>query len=336
MFSGNVQRAIRSGSGIQDYLNLLNKDGVEELFDDFDGDLLKDEWAETTGTGAASVAGGLCALATTASDAKGTGLIGDARWSADKGCMVEARFAVDQLDCKIEFGWVNAEGTAELGVVNDADAGTIQTATEVAVFVYDIHATAATLASWHTVGAKSAGVVRNLYGAQAASATNDATTTTYTVAGTPFAASALIGQRLWVPAYAAGTRREGQYSMLPVSNTTSVITGTTTVSGAKGAWEGGRQPPDNLGYGWGNIDLALGVPVAATYHTFTVKLQPSYVAAEVPEALFLIDGVLAARMPGAVTATTTALCPYIQVAARSATEAILSVDYIRAIQSRRA
>jgi len=308
---------IRSESGIQDVLNILNRDGVEELFDDFEGDLLKDEWLETTGTGAASVAGGLALLATTASDDKGTGLIGHVGWMAGKGCMVQSRFAIDTLNSKVEFGFVNAQGSAETGVINNPDTGSIQTATSVVGLYYDLHSVAATVSSWNAIGAAATAVRRSLYGAQAANAANDATATTYTAASTYFGViGSLIGQTITVPD--AATRYSSQ--MMVASNTTSVATGTWITP----------MPNDDQGYRWGNVPLALGVPVAAEYHTYTVKLEATL------EAFFYIDGVLAARIPAAVAAATTSLAPYIHVVDRAGAGATLSVDYLWALQSRRA
>ena len=318
-----VLNRIRSGSGLQDYLNLLNKDGVEEWFDDFEGDLIADEWAESTGTGGAGAcASSLLPLATTASDNKGAPIIGSAGWMAGKGAMIQARFAPSTVDCKIEFGFVDADPDNETGAVDDIDGEPPTwdtTPTDAILFVYDKD-DARTTDAWCGMSKTATTPQISFYGTGVANAANDAAATSYTVNDT-LVVNSLTGQPIFVPAYATGTDRSGQFEMLVTSNTANVCTG---------HWRNGLIPPDDLAYSYGNLPSTLGVPVAAEYHTYTIKLEPNL------DALFYVDGVFAGRITDAVTAATTSLCPWVEVVARAAAGLTLYVDYVWCVQSRRA
>jgi hypothetical protein len=333
-YTNQVANAIRSGSGIQDYLGLLNKDGVEEVFDDFHGDSVGHKFAEVTGTGTATYAASKAVLTTTAADHKTTGLMGNAGWTAGQGCVLETRFAVDRLVNKIFLGWVNAEGGGDEGVLNNSLTPSFRTATSVIGLGYDYDDTstlkgfaAYSACSTHYDGSTPAATRVSLVGYGAANGSNHAAATTYTVNGTPLLASQLIGQIITVPATASTTVPTRRFMVH--SNTTSVATG---------HWMGnGFKSPDDLSYRWGNGPITTGtptlnlaVPVAAEYHTYTVKLDPALVA------YFYIDGIEMCRLDAAVTASTTSLLPVIECTSRDGTASIMSVDYIRAVQSRRA
>jgi len=342
MYSIQVANSIRSGSGIQDILSVLNKDGVEELFDDFHGDSVGHKFFEVTGTGTATYAVSKAVLTTTAADRKTTGLMSNTGWTAGQDCMVQARFMVNRVDNKVFFGFANAEGGADEGVI--AAGGYLTpswlTATSVIGFGFaDVtDDTAALLPAWSALSACSDLVLTgtpaatrvSLGGYGAAHGSNHATATTYTVNGTPFSTNQLKDQILHVPGfmptYVAGADTRQRHMMIH-SNTTSVITG---------HWMGdGSIPEDDVSYSWGNgpqtsATLGLAIPVASEYHTFTVKLTPAL------EAHFLIDGREMCVLPNAVTATTTSLLPIIECTSSSATASIMYVDYILAEQSRRA
>ena len=318
-----VLNKIRSGSGLQEYLNLLNRDGVEEWFDDFEGDLIADEWAAGTGTGSiGTCASSLLPISTSAADNKGKGIIGSAGWMAGKGALIQARFAPSTVDCKIEFGFTDTDPANETGATNDVDGEPPTwdaTPTDAILFVFDKD-DARTTEGWCGMSKTATIPQVSFYGTGVANAANDATATTYTVNDT-LVVNSLTDQPLFVPAYATATNRSGQFEMYVDSNTATVCTGT---------WRNGLIPPDNVAYSYGNLPSTLGVPVAAEYHTYTIKLEPNL------DALFYVDGVFAGKMTGAVTATTTSLCPWIEVVAREAAGLVLYVDYMWCIQSRRA
>jgi len=340
MYSPRIEAKLRSGSGVQDILAVLNRDGVEELFDDFHGDSVGHKFVEVTGTGTATYAVSKAVLTTTASDRKTTGLMGNTGFTAGQGCMVQARFMCNRVDNKIFFGFANAEGGADEGVINSYLTPSFRTATNVVGFAYADadDDTSALLPAWSTLSATSDLVLTgtpaatrvSLGGYGAASATNDVSTVTlandtFTVAGTPFSTNQLKGQILHVPGLP--TANVIQRHMMIHSNTTSVITG---------HWmEGGLPPNQNQSYSWGNgpqtsATLGLAIPVASAYHTFTVKLTPAL------EAHFYIDGREMCVLPNAVTASTTSLLPIIECTSSSATASVMYVDYIWAMQSRRA
>ena len=340
MYSPRVEAKLRSGSGIQDILAVLNKDGVEELFDDFHGNSVGHKFFEVTGTGTATYAVSKAVLTTTAADRKTTGLTSNTGWTAGQGCMVQARFMCTRTDNKIFFGFANAEGGADEGVLNNYDTPSFRTATNVIGFGYAdaddeteyVLPAYSAFSATSTIydGSTPAATKITLAGYAGAHGTNDVSTVTlpndtYTVANTPFVASQLVGQILHVPALPAANVI--QRHMMIHANTTSVITG---------HWmDNGLPPNQNQSYSWGNGPLTtsllgLAIPVASEYHTFTVKLTPAL------EAHFYIDGLEMCVLPNAVTASTTSLLPIIECTSSSSTASVLTVDYIQVLQSRRA
>ena len=296
------------GNSLYDLLlqSVINKDAYQVFFDDFHGDALQDLYtAKTGGTSTIAVAASNFAVTTTASDTKYYAIASDLGYSGGQNAMIQARMCTSDItDGYIEFGFMDTiAGVAE--VINNSDTPTFTTCTNAVLLSFDPDC-AATAKNWNAYAEVATVKKRSLYGSEAADAANTFTATTVTDTGTPWVASQIVGQTIHV----------GNNDFLVTANTTTVATGT---------WIRGGVPAAGTAYTWGYSPAA--VPVNSTYVTLTVKLEGTV-------ALFYINGVEVAKIPAAVTATTTKLCPWWLYAAHTATGSIGYLDYLWTIQSR--
>lgn len=114
--------------------------------DDFEGDILKDQWDVDLGGGGESVAivaglNGLVALTTVAGDNFFASMARELNLSAELSAGVEARLNLDTItSCQIEMGLVDAKSMAQGRAVDDVDqTGGLPTpvATDAAIIVFD-------------------------------------------------------------------------------------------------------------------------------------------------------------------------------------------------------
>jgi hypothetical protein len=123
-----------------------------ELFDDFTGDVIADQWDYQEGTDGATAAGAILAggiggvLRLTTGDA-GTGLAADMcqitqalQWQASNGGLaIEARFKISQItECYVFVGFTDTAASLEAPIVSAANADLITTtATDAVGIMFD-------------------------------------------------------------------------------------------------------------------------------------------------------------------------------------------------------
>ena len=309
------------GATLRDQLLMaeVNKDAYQQLFDDFLGDSLHDMYTLKEDTGATSCAVSTAILASTAADDKYAGFTGgDLSWMGGNNCMMQVRAKTTAItENKFEIGFTGVVA-GNAGAVNALDDPTWTAAEDTVIFCFD---TDATVDAWQALAYNSAAPKKRvLYTAGTAAAGTSAAHDTFTDTGAAFVANSLAGQRLTCTL--AG---HPITSAIVVSNTDTVITIPAGDSDTRGGWDNGI-PGDESAYVIANAPAALTIPVAATYCTYTVKIEQDV-------ALFYINGIHVATIPAAVSATTAGLAPWLYAESRTA-NAILTTDYLWCIQSR--
>jgi hypothetical protein len=138
-----------------------------ELWDDFIGDVIADQWnllegTDSTTTDAAILAGGIGGVLRLTTGDAGTGLAADSvqitqalQWQASNGGLaIEARFKLSAITtCWVFFGFTDLAATLEAPVVSAASADTITTnASDAVGFMFD---TRMSTDNWWLVGVKA-------------------------------------------------------------------------------------------------------------------------------------------------------------------------------------
>jgi hypothetical protein len=316
LYYSNVANAIIGGSGIQDILGVLNRDAVEFWFDDFQGATLDDLYTLKESTGATTVGASTAILASgVAADNDYAGFTGGGLlWTGGQNCLFQTRLKISAAaltETKYEFGWHGAvAGSA--GLFNDIDAPTWVGTTAGVLFGYD--ADSATDLVWQAGAYSSAAPKKRvLYDSGTATAN---TPTVLTQSAHTWVANSFVGQEVW---------SAGSHATV-ISNTTKALT--------HGRWNNGT-PAATADYIISNVTHATAadtptIPHLDRYNTYSIKLEGVV-------AKYYIDGVQVAEIPAAVAATTTALTPWFFAQARGdgSENAILTVDYLLCMQSRR-
>ena len=137
-----VANLIRSGdpSGIQQIANILNRDAIQEWHDDFEGDLIADEWTAISATSTAAVANSLLTVTQSITADTYYGIVGALGWYPTKSCFMQARFNIPTAttDQKIEIGFTDSvSNTGLVNVLANVDDFTTFTGADGAVLVWD-------------------------------------------------------------------------------------------------------------------------------------------------------------------------------------------------------
>ncbi len=140
MASAPVGNAIRSGSGIEVILEMLNIDSVQSWKDDFDGDLIRDEWTVNSATTTAATAASLYTITSSQTAATYLYAVGNVGYTPNRGAMFQTRmkFRSSTSLVKVEMGFTSA--TASVGAVaslGDGDWAPTFTDTNCVAFVWD-------------------------------------------------------------------------------------------------------------------------------------------------------------------------------------------------------
>jgi len=303
------------GSNVYDLLveAQLNMDAYEVWKDDFFGDQLDDKYTAKNSTGATTVAASTAILASTAGDNLYAGFTGGGLgWTGGQNCMMQVRCAPTAItENKFEIGFCGVVA-GDSGAVNAIDAPTWTATTDTVIFAFD---TDGTCDVWQAMAYNSAAPKKRiLYNTRTSTATAATTLTDTSASG--WVANSLAGQKI-----VAGTA--------PNLTVGVIASNTTTVATLAGGWSNGT-PATASTYVIGNAPAGLVIPVAAQYNTYTVKIEGT-------TALFYINGIQVAMIPAAVSASTIGLTPWLFAQARGGgtVNAILTVDYLQLIQSRR-
>jgi hypothetical protein len=302
------------GSGVYDLLQeaALNKDAYETFFDDFQGIILDvtNTYTAKNSTGATTVAASKAVLASTASTGLYAGFtMGGLTWTGGQNCMMQVKATPTGIaQVKFEIGFTGTvAGFA--GCVNAIDDPTWTANTSSVIFAFD---TDGTCDVWQAMAYSSAAPKKRiLYNTRVLTASSATSATDTSASG--WVANSLAGQTI-----TCGTA--------PNLTRGVIASNSTTVATLAGGWSNGT-PTSTATYVIANAPAGVVVPVAGTSAVYTVKIEGT-------TALFYINGIQVATIPAAVAATTTGLTPWLFAESRTA-NAILSVDYLWCMQSRR-
>ena len=135
-----VANAIRAGRGIEEIVNILNRDAMEEWFDDFSGDLIADEWTVISDTSTAATAGSLLTITGNATTGKYYGIIGGLNYLPTHSCFMQARFnqTVATTTQKIEIGFTDSlSATGLVNALGNVGVNASFTGADGAVLIWD-------------------------------------------------------------------------------------------------------------------------------------------------------------------------------------------------------
>ena len=306
------------GSSVYDLLveAQLNRDAYDVYFDEFHGDSLSDDYTAKISTGSTTLAASNAILASGAVNAQYAGFTGgDLGWTGAQNCMMQVRAAPTSiLTVKFEIGFCGVVA-GDAGAVNAIDAPTWTATTDTVIFAFD---TSGTCDVWQAMAYNSAAPKKRiLYNTR--TLTSSAATTATDTSASGWVANSLAGQ-----AITCGTA--------PNQTRGIIASNTTTVATLAGGWSNGTPAATatyiiSNSYDKTTAASSPTIPVAGVYNTYTVKIEST-------TALFYINGIQVAMIPAAVSAATVGLTPWLYAESRTA-NAILSVDYLQLIQSRR-
>ena|GEM_PF-4885101 len=155
LYYQKVANLIRSGdpSGIQQIVNILNRDAIEGWRDDFEGDAIADEWrANADGTGG-TVASSLYTLTTVSDSTDYSFLVGNIGWLPSKNCFMQTlmRINTSATDMRLEMGFTSAVATTgAVAALGDPGWAPTFTDTDAVIFIWD---TATAHTTWSAVSA---------------------------------------------------------------------------------------------------------------------------------------------------------------------------------------